>query len=1301
MEPLADVLDDGPGVRGPVVPLAVLLRGPAPEGRTEPVAGSPAENSSHVVTATGTDATAVLDGFSIKAGRAGGSQTAGGSDPDFPVSGAGAWIGNGSPSFVGCTFLTNVAIGKGGAVLVKGGNPTFTGCKFTDNTSIQHGGAVYISGGAPRFADCSFTSNAATSNAADGGALYATGPMAGTLTLERCSFTDNEAGAGGGVALNAVLGATLVDCTFDNNRCIGGGSVRHGAGLDMSGSTATVIRCEFNDNDTGVDGGGQPVGSGGAVFVHGTNQAAFEDTVFRRNTAAQGGAMRVSSTGASATISGSTFEANSATEGGGLDSDSQESSVTVIGSVFRGNHATSNGGAIRTLAGSLALYESVFGGPNAGDSNYAVNGGAVYVDKDADVTIDGCIVEGNGVMPAPPDPPVVVAVSGGGLHVYSPTGSFLTRSIVRKNSALSWGGGVYVFVDQGTAVIENCLIAGNVTNLMSGGVHVSGEYATVSLVNTTVADNHATVRGGGLYSDVSPGWLYVDNSILWGNTFDEEQVEGAGPQISLNTNSRFRFNDVQGGLGEIQGHPAFVLDWQPSNLDSDPRFVDPVNGDYRLSPGPPQVSPCIDSGSNNLIIGNIDADRGPRIVNCVVDRGAYEHTDNFIEGPSPAPDGLVKNRYISFKPGNPGKNTAIRVKLVSMYDPTPPPAGAPDLSRFKNQWRWVVAPPLNYFDRLDPNGQGAAALLKCQPDYYDWTLIGEQVLKKCSAASQPSFVGGPCSEDKHCHPLEASSGPGTCVPMGSSDPLLDVLHVIDTEIIPDSAFVVQMFDPANEACEDLLEGMFSAPLTLTTARWGDIALPFKTPANSQPDTLDITQAINHFKGLIGAPRRVVAQLYLSPTSPTGATSALDITAVVDAFKGLPYAPSGLVFCPCSDEADIRADLDGDGDIDADDDALEATEVLYFVVNSDDDNGNDIEDYLDDGPVFAEDDLAELGLGAKCPALDPDTAWWSISWTEPDPGNPSLKVWSTPDKSDGQGGAGTPIGNGVQNDWPPPETLWLESVTTFNSLDVTFSIVDNSVAPSAGRVSGGGCSSCRQNTIATAAPCTPGKYWARAYKSRTQAGITGGTGMIQTCNTTLCGAPNASLYASSNAWVSIARENRTKWAQVGYANDRLPGTTAASFKVYIETNVGPTRYPYDYDIAFFDAPDPGLHEYRLDLVGVLGAWWFYYDGIQLDVSNSPTWSGWVGLTGDEIHWAAEIHNLEDQMVGTPTAKCRFAYCQWQLNEGAYYELVELNQYNLRIDPQGTPIGLWDIALVDPQGQFPNWTSWHIDIWDKVP
>ena len=328
-----------------------------------------------------------------------------------------------------------------------------------------------------------------------------------------------------------------------------------------------------------------------------------------------------------------------------------------------------------------------------------------------------------------------------------------------------------------------------------------------------------------------------------------------------------------------------------------------------------------------------------------------------------------------------------------------------------------------------------------------------------------------------------------------------------TEVVPSSVYEVQLFDQAQESCRDRLEGMFSAPLAIPTARWGDVVAPFQAPSPaplSEPSALDVIWEVSKVGYPPGWPIKVVAQLQGNVPDPNQDVSDLDRSFCADAVSGNAYPFPGPVACPCTDAADIRADLNGDGRIDAADDALEATTALYFVVNSDDDNGNGREDYLDDGPVENEDDLVEVRLLAKCPPLDPATAWWSISWTEPDPPNPALNVWPTPDKSNGSGGAGTPITNGLPYaSWPPPASLWLEAVHSYDNIEITLTITDNSVGSG---LAVDGTEPTKSTTLTVASPCTPTEanaqnvvYWNRKHMLPNDSIVDDITGVSATIN----------------------------------------------------------------------------------------------------------------------------------------------------------------------------------------------------------
>ncbi len=194
---------------------------------------------------------------------------------------------------------------------------------------------------------------------------------------------------------------------------------------------------------------------------------------------------------------------------------------------------------------------------------------------------------------------------GGGLRCKgsSPT---IINCIISGNSANN-GGGIYSH--GGNVMVINCRLSDNSATFEGGGIYAFDGDPTV--INSTVRGNSA-LFGGGIYADVLTN-ATVSNSIVWGNS--PNQIEDFGW-------ATVSYNCVDGGY---KG---------PGNIDADPLFVDPDNGDYHLSPG----SPCIDAADNTAVPKGIttDLDGNPRFVDDpdtkdtgfgdppIVDMGSYE-----------------------------------------------------------------------------------------------------------------------------------------------------------------------------------------------------------------------------------------------------------------------------------------------------------------------------------------------------------------------------------------------------------------------------------------------------------------------------------------------------------------------------------------------------------------------------------------------------------------------------------------------------------------------------------------------------
>ncbi len=211
--------------------------------------GDNSDNSYHVAVSSGTDATAILDGFTIEGGNANGS-----SSPDFD--GGGMYNASGRPTIRNCTFSGNSALNVGGGVCnVSGSEAAFTNCVFSRDSASNDGGGMY-NDASPDLTNCMFTGNTA---GAFGGAMYNDSYSAPELT--GCAFVANIAEFGGGAVTNYHATPKLTNCTLTANVAANG----NGGAMYDNATGLLATNCIFWGNIAGD--GRQIFDYGSATFL--------------------------------------------------------------------------------------------------------------------------------------------------------------------------------------------------------------------------------------------------------------------------------------------------------------------------------------------------------------------------------------------------------------------------------------------------------------------------------------------------------------------------------------------------------------------------------------------------------------------------------------------------------------------------------------------------------------------------------------------------------------------------------------------------------------------------------------------------------------------------------------------------------------------------------------------------------------------------------------------------------------------------------------------------------------------------
>lgn len=291
-----------------------------------------AENSFHVVTGSGTDATARLDGFTIRAGNADGL------DPD--ERGAGLYISSGSPVIVNCTFQENSGAVRGAGIYMSASDVRIASCEFIGNRGGSFGGGIVSDTSMVTITDSVFTSNAAD----HAGGIYST--MGGSIHLRDCAFDGNSSSDEAGALYCFETDSVLIGCSFNNNT-----SGHNGGAFYNSRADTLMINCTFVGNTATTNGG------------------AFANV----------------DTPSDSTLVNCMFSGNKATTSGGGAIHNSGVTTTLINCVLSNNTALNfNGGGIRanndtmTLSNCI-LWDNIDSGGSDESAQFHTGGGTQIV----------------------------------------------------------------------------------------------------------------------------------------------------------------------------------------------------------------------------------------------------------------------------------------------------------------------------------------------------------------------------------------------------------------------------------------------------------------------------------------------------------------------------------------------------------------------------------------------------------------------------------------------------------------------------------------------------------------------------------------------------------------------------------------------------------------------------------------------------------------------------------------------------------------------------------------------------------
>ncbi|MCP5003398.1 MAG: S8 family serine peptidase [Planctomycetes bacterium] len=381
------------------------------------------------------------------------------------------------------------------------------------------------------------------------------------------------------------------------------------------GNTDRVISLQNHNNANLILEGvtiqnGKTATSGGGAYIYTFGgEITITENTFKENTARnRGGAYIYSNTG-TVTLNKNVFMKNTAEfSGGGVLASSFNSTTTITDNIITENTANGNGGGIYILsrAGTTTLSNNTISGNKAIDGM----GGGVFSAYTGIINTTGTInLINNDIVENTADH------VGAGVFMgsYGSVNFTLAHNTITGNNSVD---GVFVDSGSGSITLNNNVITDNDATVIGSVGVVSIESPLISLTNNTVAEN----LGGGITigNSGSDSVVSVYNNIVWGNTAHDISLSLDGTTYGYNNN----YHEIHGSWT-----------YSGENIDVDPLFVDPENGDYHLKSQmghwttsgwvlDDETSLCIDAGHSDSAYDNESEPNGARI-----NIGVYGNTE--------------------------------------------------------------------------------------------------------------------------------------------------------------------------------------------------------------------------------------------------------------------------------------------------------------------------------------------------------------------------------------------------------------------------------------------------------------------------------------------------------------------------------------------------------------------------------------------------------------------------------------------------------------------------------------------------